>query len=83
MVYWQPPKQALKKAAELVWEPSVSRYGADEGIPELREALIRKVYKFLSLFFYSLYRGKNMHLDACALIKVDESFQGFGSWYLT
>lgn len=24
-------------------EPSISRYGADEGIPELREALIKKV----------------------------------------
>ncbi|TYK27678.1 katanin p60 ATPase-containing subunit A1 [Cucumis melo var. makuwa] len=43
VVYWQPPQQALKKAAELVWEPSISRYGADEGIPELREALTRKL----------------------------------------
>ena len=29
---------------ENVWDPAVSRYGADEGIPELRVALIRKVY---------------------------------------
>ncbi|KAA8541847.1 hypothetical protein F0562_022999 [Nyssa sinensis] len=44
VVYWQPPKQALEKVKELVWDPSVSRYGADEGIPELREALIKKLH---------------------------------------
>ncbi|KAI3455387.1 hypothetical protein Pfo_012050 [Paulownia fortunei] len=43
VVYWQPPKQALEKVQELVWEPSVSRYGADEGLPELREALMKKL----------------------------------------
>ncbi|EYU24678.1 hypothetical protein ABFS82_04G103100 [Erythranthe guttata] len=43
VVYWQPPKQALEKVQELVWEPSVSRYGADEGLPELREALLKKL----------------------------------------
>ncbi|KAF9685242.1 hypothetical protein SADUNF_Sadunf03G0034400 [Salix dunnii] len=45
VVYWQPPKQALNKVKELVWEPSISRYGADEGIPELREALMQKLRK--------------------------------------
>ncbi|OAY36815.1 aromatic aminotransferase ISS1 [Manihot esculenta] len=45
VVYWQPPKQALEKVKELVWEPSISRYGADEGIPELREALTLKLQK--------------------------------------
>ncbi|XP_022714899.1 aromatic aminotransferase ISS1 isoform X2 [Durio zibethinus] len=43
VVYWQPPKQALDKVKELVEDPSISRYGADEGLPELREALIRKL----------------------------------------
>ncbi|KAE9616140.1 hypothetical protein Lal_00017116 [Lupinus albus] len=43
VVYWQPPKQALEKVKELVWEPSISRYGADEGIPELRAALVKKL----------------------------------------
>ncbi|CAI9114070.1 OLC1v1014689C1 [Oldenlandia corymbosa var. corymbosa] len=43
VVYWQPPKQALEKVQQLVWDPSVSRYGADEGLPELREALTRKI----------------------------------------
>lgn len=43
VVYWQPPAQALDKVKELVWEPSTSRYGADEGLPELRHALIEKV----------------------------------------
>lgn len=44
VVYWQPPKPALEKVKELVWEPSISRYGADEGLPELREALTKKVF---------------------------------------
>ncbi|KAL8170584.1 hypothetical protein V2J09_022388 [Rumex salicifolius] len=43
VVYWQPPKQALERVKDLVWEPKVSRYGADEGIPELREALTKKM----------------------------------------
>lgn len=43
VVYWQPPKEAINKVKELLWEPSVSKYGADEGIPELRAALIKKV----------------------------------------
>ncbi|KAM0060276.1 putative aminotransferase, class-I, pyridoxal-phosphate-binding, aminotransferase, class I/classII [Helianthus debilis subsp. tardiflorus] len=43
IVYWQPPKEALEKVQELVWEPSISRYGADEGLPELREALTKKL----------------------------------------
>ncbi|XP_062008276.1 aromatic aminotransferase ISS1 [Rosa rugosa] len=43
VVHWQPPKQALDKVKELVWEPSISRYGADEGMPELREALVKKL----------------------------------------
>lgn len=43
VVYWQPPERALGKVKEAVWQPAISRYGADEGIPELREALIKKL----------------------------------------
>lgn len=43
VVYWKPPKPALEKIQELVWDPSTSRYGADEGLPELREALLKKL----------------------------------------
>ncbi|XP_042484285.1 aromatic aminotransferase ISS1-like [Macadamia integrifolia] len=43
VVYWKPPKQALEKVEKIVWEPSTSRYGADEGLPELREALVKKI----------------------------------------
>lgn len=43
VVYWQPPKQALDKVKDLVWEPSISRYGADDGLPQLREALTKKL----------------------------------------
>ncbi|EEF44700.1 aromatic aminotransferase ISS1 isoform X2 [Ricinus communis] len=45
VVHWLPPKKALEKVKELVWEPRISRYGADEGIPELREALMLKLRK--------------------------------------
>ncbi|XP_030457583.1 aromatic aminotransferase ISS1 [Syzygium oleosum] len=50
VVYWQPPKHALDKVKELVWEPSISRYGADEGMPELREALVKKLQRENKLF---------------------------------
>ncbi|XP_061338541.1 aromatic aminotransferase ISS1 isoform X2 [Gastrolobium bilobum] len=43
VVHWQPPKQALDKVKGLVCEPSISRYGNDEGIPELRTALVKKL----------------------------------------
>lgn len=43
VVYWQPPKMAMEKVKELVWEPSISKYGADEGLPELRDALTKKL----------------------------------------
>lgn len=46
VVYWQPPKMALEKVKELIWEPTISKYGADDGLPELREALVKKVYHF-------------------------------------
>lgn len=45
VVYWQPPKQALDKVKELVCDPKVSRYGADEGIPELQYALLQKLQR--------------------------------------
>jgi aspartate/methionine/tyrosine aminotransferase len=66
VVYWQPPKQALNKVKELVWEPSISRYGADEGIPELREALTQKVY--------------NSEHSAC--FQLDDLCYGSGHWHL-
>ncbi|KAJ3694171.1 hypothetical protein LUZ60_009651 [Juncus effusus] len=43
VVYWQPPEEALNEVKEMVWDPSVSKYGADEGLPELREALLEKL----------------------------------------
>ncbi|XP_028204503.1 aromatic aminotransferase ISS1-like isoform X2 [Glycine soja] len=49
VVYWQPPKQALEKVKELVSEPLISRYGNDEGIPELRAALVKKAFVNLVL----------------------------------
>ena len=42
-MYWKPPKQALDRVKDLVEDPFISGYGAHGGLPELREALIRKV----------------------------------------
>ena len=50
MVYWQPPKEALEKVKELVSETLISRYGNDEGIPELRAALVKKVNGIISSY---------------------------------
>ncbi|KDP37172.1 hypothetical protein JCGZ_06228 [Jatropha curcas] len=43
VVYWQPPEEAVEKLQQRLWDPLISRYGADEGIPELREALTQKL----------------------------------------
>lgn len=46
VVYWQPPESALDKIVKIIREPIVSRYGSDDGLPELREALLEKVTSF-------------------------------------
>ena len=46
VVYWQPPESAMNKIEKIIREPAVSRYGSDDGIPELREALLEKVNCF-------------------------------------
>ncbi|XP_031487853.1 aromatic aminotransferase ISS1 [Nymphaea colorata] len=50
VVYWQPPDHALEKVKEVVWQPSTSQYGPDEGLPELREALTEKLRRENKLF---------------------------------
>lgn len=45
VVYWQPPAEALEKVKEVILEPSTSCYGADEGLPELRQALTQKLHQ--------------------------------------
>jgi len=46
VVYWQPPESALDKIEKIVREPTVSKYGSDDGLLELREALLEKVTSF-------------------------------------
>ncbi|WVZ72539.1 hypothetical protein U9M48_020979 [Paspalum notatum var. saurae] len=43
VVYWQPPESAMCKVEKIIREPVVSRYGSDDGLPELREALLEKL----------------------------------------
>lgn len=45
VVYWQPPEAALSKVEKIIREPSVSKYGADDGLPALREALLEKLHR--------------------------------------
>lgn len=45
VVYWQPPESALDKIEKIFREPTLSRYGSDDGLPKLREALLGKVTK--------------------------------------
>ncbi|OUZ99664.1 Aminotransferase [Macleaya cordata] len=50
VVYWKPPEKALEKVKEIVDEPFTSRYGGDEGLPALREALTRKLQQENKLY---------------------------------
>ncbi|CAM6084671.1 unnamed protein product [Calypogeia fissa] len=43
IVHWQPPVEALEEVKEAVQHPTVSKYGADDGMPELRQALLEKL----------------------------------------
>jgi hypothetical protein len=42
-VFWGPPEAAISEAVAHAHEPLYSHYNADEGLPELRAALQRKV----------------------------------------
>ncbi|KAI3852358.1 hypothetical protein MKX03_018838 [Papaver bracteatum] len=50
VVYWQPPEEALEKVKKIVNEPLTSRYGGDEGLPALREALTKKLQEENKLY---------------------------------
>jgi aspartate/methionine/tyrosine aminotransferase len=43
VVHWPPPDQALAKVTDAIRHPSTSNYGPDEGLPDLREALVEKL----------------------------------------
>ncbi|KAL3678465.1 hypothetical protein R1sor_021421 [Riccia sorocarpa] len=43
VVYWKPPTEALEAVKVAVEDPICSRYGADDGLPELRSALVEKL----------------------------------------
>ncbi|KAL5559236.1 hypothetical protein UlMin_035447 [Ulmus minor] len=49
-VYWSPPEQALEKVKHIAWEASTSKYGTHEGLPQLKEALIKKLRNENKLF---------------------------------
>lgn len=48
-VFWGPPKGAIAEAVAHAHEPLYSAYGPDEGLPELRAALQRKIEQENSL----------------------------------
>eukprot|EP00947_MAST-08B_sp_MAST-8B-sp1_P005920 g5920.t1 len=43
IVHWDPPPQALDRAAEAVRLPQTSAYGPDDGMPELKARLQTKI----------------------------------------
>lgn len=56
VVHWQPPEEALTKIKGLINEPTTSHYGADDGLPELREALLEKVFSTSELKAFCTYQ---------------------------
>ncbi|KAL8152429.1 hypothetical protein V2J09_010189 [Rumex salicifolius] len=64
-VYWNPPEEALKKISEIAREPLNSRYGAHEGIFELKEALLNKLKVENKLCKSSVMGFLNVVLSVC------------------
>ncbi|KAG1335515.1 hypothetical protein COCNU_03G016340 [Cocos nucifera] len=77
VVYWQPPAQALDKVKEIVWDPSISRYGADEGLPELRQALTEKLRQE-----NNLHKSSVMVTAGANQIAYPTEVEGFGAQLL-
>uniref|UniRef100_A0A7N1A771 Aminotransferase class I/classII large domain-containing protein n=2 Tax=Kalanchoe fedtschenkoi TaxID=63787 RepID=A0A7N1A771_KALFE len=49
-VYWQPPEEVLEKMGEISRIPSASKYGSHEGLPQLKEALTKKLQEENGLY---------------------------------
>ncbi|KAM6544030.1 hypothetical protein CsatB_008477 [Cannabis sativa] len=69
-VYWQPPEEALEKVKHITFDPTTSRYGPHEGLPQLNEALTKKL------------REKNKLLKSSVMV-TSGSNQGFLNLVLT
>ncbi|KAF5832654.1 putative aspartate aminotransferase [Dunaliella salina] len=54
VVYWPPPPEVLDAAQAAVKDPSISRYGPDMGMPELRQALREKVARDNKLYNHNI-----------------------------
>ncbi|KAI3982738.1 hypothetical protein MKX01_010221 [Papaver californicum] len=66
VVYWQSPEEALEKVKKIVDEPLTSRYGGDEGLPALREALTKKLQEENKLYKSSVMvtAGANQYFNS-------------------
>lgn len=62
-MHWQPPQKALDKVKELVWDPTISSYGPDEGLPELRKALQKKVIAQDTNILLAIFHESNTVTD--------------------
>ena len=73
IVHWQPPKQALDRAAAAVMDPLSSAYGPDEGTPALREALRSKLAQYNGLEGYDVHvtAGANQGFTNIVLALLD------------
>lgn len=74
-VYWKPPEEAIRQAAAEATEDMVSKYNADQGIPELVTALEEKVRKQNGLHKYKVIvtAGANQALASLMLTLLDPS----------
>lgn len=73
-VFWGPPGEAISAAAEQACnDPAYSQYGPDEGMPELRAALLKKIEEQNGLQGYSVIvtAGANQGLTSLMLTLLD------------
>jgi hypothetical protein len=72
VVYWQPPESAMAKVEKIIREPTLSKYGSDDGLPELREALFEKVTSFyleyIICFVHTLNQEGHCHSELKVLL---------------
>ncbi|GAB4819316.1 hypothetical protein N2152v2_006362 [Parachlorella kessleri] len=75
VVHWKPPKEALDRATQALAEGGIHGYGADEGLPALRDALRQKIAAENGLEGYDVMvtAGANQGFVNAVLALVDAS----------
>ncbi|GAB4854169.1 hypothetical protein Ancab_022754 [Ancistrocladus abbreviatus] len=82
-VYWQPPEQAVERVKQFAQEPSSSRYGTHEGLPELKVALMKKLQLENKLYNSSIMghsRLKSGVFESCSCTLDPDTLQPDADW---